>query len=56
MPSGNLDAGVRAEDLDAAFAPKAAPKIKNPLAGLTKKQQKEVKAPVNPTKITKSDT
>ena len=50
MPSGDLDSGnIRAEDLEAAFAPKATPKPKQqPLAGLTNKQQKEVKAPTKP--------
>ena len=56
MPSGDLDSGnIRAEDLEAAFAPKATPKPKQqPLAGLTNKQQKEVKAPTKPSKPTKS--
>ena len=56
MPSGDLDSGnIRAEDLEAAFAPKAAPKaapkkVEKPLAVLTAKQEKEVKAPVKPSK------
>ena len=56
MATGDLDSGVRAEDLDAFIAKKVTPQIKDPLPGLTKKQQKEVKAPVKPTKLTKSDT
>ncbi len=57
MASGDLDSGCRAEDLEAAFTPKSASKPKQPpLPGLTTKQQKEVKAPAKPNKITKSDT
>ena len=57
MASGDLDSGCRAEDLEVAFTPKSASKPKQPtLPGLTTKQQKEVKAPVKPTKLTKSDT
>ena len=45
MPPGDLDSGVRAEDLEAAFAPKKPAPASKPLAGLTAKQQREVKAP-----------
>ena len=55
MPSGDLDSGVRAEDLEAAFAGKESAPKEKPLAGLTAKQQKEVKAPSKTTK-TKSNS
>ena len=54
MPPGDLDSGVRAEDLEAAFAPKKPAPASKPLAGLTAKQQREVKAPSKPPK-TKTD-
>jgi len=50
MPSGNLDSGVRAEDLEAAFAGKKSAPKEQPFAGLTAKQQKEVKSPAKVTK------
>ena len=53
MSNPNLDSGCRAEDLETAFAPKAPAKPKNTLSGLTAKQQKEITAPVKPTKSTK---
>lgn len=45
MASKNLDSGVRAEDLEAAFAPKPVAKAKSPVPGLTAKQKKEVAKP-----------
>ena len=55
MSTGDLDSGVRAEDLEAAFAPKSVSKPKTTLSGLTSKQQKEVKAPVKPIKPINTD-
>ncbi len=52
MASKNLDSGVTAEELEASFEPKAAPKEKNTsVAGLTAKQKKEISKPSNPTKL-----
>ena len=52
MASKDLDSGVTAEELEASFKPKAAPKPKSTsVAGLTAKQKKEINKPSNPTKL-----
>tara|TARA_R100000781_G_scaffold75953_1_gene47187 strand:+ start:486 stop:647 length:162 start_codon:yes stop_codon:yes gene_type:complete len=51
MASKDLDSGVRAEDLEASFAPKPVAKGKSTVPGLTAKQQKEVSKPTTTKKL-----